>query len=441
LLFQNVRIFVGDGNVIPNGAVLIKGGKIAEVFQNPPADTASLHAEVRDEIGRTVMPGLIDMHVHIGAPGGVYQDPKRYAAPNADAQRLAAYLYCGITAVRSTGDFLNNSLALRSRMRTGDFLGAEFFTYGPVFTAPGGHPTELIESFPAAMRPGVEKEFVRLPKTPAEATQQVDQLKKAGVDGIKAVLESGDRRWHLFNRLDIQIYRAVINRAAAVGLPSATHTGAAADVKDAVEAGTNSIEHGSRVDEIPEALFAAMQSRDIAYDPTLSVLEAFLDQSDGNSEPLERSLVRRVAPPDLISSTSAWLAQQKRDSHDGMFERALTFGNSNLLKAYHAGVLLITGSDAGNMLVIHGPTVQHEMELWVKAGVPAGIALRAATFNAAKVLRADNRIGLIAPQHDATLLLLDGDPVQDITATERIAGVFFKGEEVSRSELLTQDKE
>jgi imidazolonepropionase-like amidohydrolase len=124
-----------------------------------------------------------------------------------------------------------------------------------------------------------------------------------------------------------------------------------------------------------------------------------------------------------------------------MFERALTFGNSNLLKAYHAGVLLITGSDAGNMLVIHGPTVQHEMELWVKAGVPAGIALRAATFNAAKVLRADNRIGLIAPQHDATLLLLDGDPVQDITATERIAGVFFKGEEVSRSELLTQDKE
>lgn len=439
LLFQNVRIFVGDGNVIPNGAVLIRAGKIAQVFQTAPADTASFHAEIRDEVGRTLMPGMIDMHVHIGAPGGVYDDAKRYADPNAGAMRLAAYLYCGITAVRSTGDLLNSSLALRSKMKTGDFLGAELFTYGPVFTAPGGHPTELIDSFPAVMRSTAEKEFVRLPKSSREAMQQVDQLEKAGVDGIKAVLESGDRRWRLFNRLDLGIYQAIISRAAIDHLPSATHTGEAADVRDAVNAGTNSIEHGSLTDEIPEPLFAAMQSRNIAYDPTLSVIEALADQSTATPEPLERSLVRRVAPPDLISSTSAWLARRKRDGTVSPFEHSLAIANSNLLNAYRAGVLLITGSDAGNMLVIHGPTIQHEMELWVKAGVPPGIALRAATFNAAKVLRAESRIGLIAPQHDATFLLLDGDPVQDITATERIASVFFQGEEVSRSQLLSQD--
>lgn len=440
LLFQNVRIFVGDGNVIPNGAVLIKGGKIVQVFQDPPADTRSLNAEVRDESGRTLMPGMIDMHVHIGSPGGIYKDAKRYTAPNADVERLAAYLYCGITAVRSTGDWLNNSLALRAKMRTGEFLGAELFTYGPLFTTPGGHPTELLDSLPPSVRRMGEKEFVRLPKSPEQADQQVDELKKAGVDGIKAVLDAGDRRWQVFNRLDLNIYRAIISRAAADHLPSATHTGSSADVKDALDAGTNSIEHGSLTDEIPDPLFAAMQSRDIAYDPTLSVTEALLDQATGNPEELERPLVRRVAAPDLLSSTREWLAANKDDAHANMYQHVVAFGNSNLLKAYHAGVSLITGSDAGNMLVIHGPTIQHEMELWVKAGIPPGIALRAATYNAAKALRAEDRIGLIAPQHDATLVLLDGDPVQDITASERIASVFFKGEEVSRRDLLSQDK-
>lgn len=441
LLFENVRIFVGDGNVIPNGAVLIKEGKIAQVFQTPPADIESFHAEVRDEVGRTLMPGMIDMHVHIGAPGGVYKDAKRYADPNAAAMRLAAYLYCGITAVRSTGDWLHQSLALRSKMNSGEFLGAELFAYGPLFTAPGGHPTELIDYFPQAMRSEAKNEFLRLPDSPRQAMSQVDDLKKAGVDGIKAVLESGNPHWQLFNRLDLATYRAIISRAAVDGLPSATHTGDAADVRDAVEAGTNSIEHGSFMDDIPAALFHSMQTRDIAYDPTLSVIEGLLDEDTGNPEPLQRSLVQRVAPPDLLLSTTEWLAHTKHSgTQESFFKQAVQFGNTNLMKAYQAGVPLIAGSDAGNMLVIHGPTIQHELELWVKAGIPPGIALRATTFNAAKVLHAESRIGLIAPGRDATLLLLDGDPVEDITATERIASIFFKGEEVSRKDLLTQDK-
>jgi imidazolonepropionase-like amidohydrolase len=90
------------------------------------------------------------------------------------------------------------------------------------------------------------------------------------------------------------------------------------------------------------------------------------------------------------------------------------------------------------MLVIHGPTVQHEMELWVKAGIPASAALQAATYNAAKVLRADNRIGSIQRGRDATLVVLDGDPLQDISNTERISSVMFRGEQVDRSELFGQ---
>jgi imidazolonepropionase-like amidohydrolase len=102
-------------------------------------------------------------------------------------------------------------------------------------------------------------------------------------------------------------------------------------------------------------------------------------------------------------------------------------------------VRLIAGSDAGNMLVIHGPTIQHELELWVKAGVPAAVALQAATYNAAKTLGADDRIGVIQPGHDANLVLLDGDPVEDISSTEHIYSVMFRGERIDRTELFNQD--
>ncbi len=440
VLFQNVKIIVGNGDVVQNGAVLVKAGKIAQVFNTAPANPKSLDAEVIDAAGKTLMPGLIDMHVHIGAPGGVYQDVSKYMDPNAPKRRLAAYLYCGITAVRSTGDWLDSSLKLRALINSGAYLGAEFFAYGPLFTAPGGHPTELLKYLPESQRKNGEQQFVRLPNSAAEARTQVDDLKKAGVDGIKAVLESGNAEWGLFNRLDGGIYRAVIEEARKDGLPSATHTGSAADVKEAVDAGTNSIEHGSMIDLIPPGSFLEMKGKGIAYDPTLSVFEALADLRTGNLDLLNRSLVQQVGPADLLRSTRAVLGEEKPTKKPAEYAPMLDRDNQNLMNAYKAGVLLITGSDAGNLLVIHGPTVQHELELWVKAGIPTAQALQAATYNAAKVLRADDRIGSIQKGRDASLILLDGDPLQDISNTERISTVMFRGERVDRSEIFNQDK-
>ena len=110
----------------------------------------------------------------------------------------------------------------------------------------------------------------------------------------------------------------------------------------------------------------------------------------------------------------------------------------NLLKASHAGVMLVTGSDAGNFLVMHGPTVQHEIELWVAAGIPIDVALQAATSNAAKLLHADSRIGTIEKGKEASLLIVDGNPLQDVHALSAISTVFFKGERIARSQLFDQ---
>ncbi len=439
VLIQNTKIFVGNGTVIERGAVLIRDGKIAEVFGTPPANTRELRAEVVDASGKTLMPGLIDMHVHIGAPGGLYSDPAKYGDPHEPERRIAAYLYCGVTAVRSVGDWLHSALELRSEIDSGKYLGAEFFTYGPLFTAPGGHPEELLQVIPESMRAYARNEFLREPKSPAEARQQVDALKKAGVDGIKAVLEAGSPHWQVFHHLDPAIYSAVISEAAKDGLPSATHTGSAADVHEAIGAGTNSIEHGSMVDLIPDAEFAAMKAKGIAYDPTLSVIEALRDMASGDAGLLNRSLLQQVAPADLLEATRKFLKAKHGDAE--YWDRTLANCNTNLMHAYRLGVLLITGSDAGNMLVIHGPTVQHEMELWVKAGIPPAVALQAATSNASQVLRASKRIGLIQPGLDATFILLDGDPTADISVTEHLNAVYFKGEHIDRTELLRQDVE
>jgi imidazolonepropionase-like amidohydrolase len=87
---------------------------------------------------------------------------------------------------------------------------------------------------------------------------------------------------------------------------------------------------------------------------------------------------------------------------------------------------------------MHGPTVQREVELWTAAGIPIDVALQAATLNAAKVLRADNRIGTVEKGKEASLLIVDGNPLQDVRALSAISVVFFKGERVARPDLFDQ---
>jgi imidazolonepropionase-like amidohydrolase/ABC-type multidrug transport system permease subunit len=440
-LFKNVRIFVGDGRVIPNGAVLVRNGKITEVYDTPPADEKALEAEVIDSSGKTLLPGLIDMHVHLGAPGGIYSNATDYAKPNAAKRELAAYLFSGVTAVRSVGDALDASLKLRTQIADGSYEGAELFVDGPMFTAEGGHGTEYGKYVPENMRAAFNAQISRTPKSAAEARTQVDDLKAKGVDGIKAILEAGSAGM-LFTRLDTAIYREIVKQAHADNLPVATHTGDSSDVKDALEAGTNTIEHGSFRDVIPAELFDAMKEKGIAYDPTLSVIEAVREMSQGKAGLLDRPLVEQVGPKALLDSTRIELARSAKQKVSPELAAGYQRAETNLLSAYQAGVMLITGSDAGNLLVIHGPTVERELQLWVKAGIPPAVALEGATYNAARALRAENRIGSIQKGRDATFILVDGNPIEDINNMERITAVIFLGGWVGRDQsLFEQDKD
>ncbi len=439
-LIQNVRVFVGNGQVIESGAVLVRSGKIEQVYDGSFPDAKSLNAEPIDAAGKTILPGLIDVHVHLGASGGFPEDFSEFDPAKASERALESYLYCGVTTIRSLGDRLDFMLKLRGKFGTGEKLGTELLFCGPLFTAEGGHGTEYARFLPEAMRASFNAQFVRTPKSAEEARKQVDDLAAQHVDAIKGVLEEGVPGYS-FNRMDVNILRAVVDEAHARGLPVAIHTGKSADVIDAVALGTDSVEHGSFADEIPDATIAEMKAKGIAYDPTLSVAEGFTNFAKGDTTLLKRSLVQQVTPKDLLSGTEKAAASDEfKGLREGIshYPMSIQTSGNNLLKAWRAGVMLVTGSDAGNFLVMHGPTVQHEIELWVAAGIPPEVALQAATWNAAKLLRIDSRTGTIEKGKEATLLIVDGNPLQDVRALSAISAVFMKGERVPRSQIFEQ---
>lgn len=439
-LIQNARVFVGDGKVIESASILIKGGKIAEIYEGNAPEAKTLKADLVEAAGKTVLPGLIDVHVHLGATGGFIEDWSKFDAKKAMEREMRAYLYCGITSVRSAGDTVDDTLKVRKLFGSGEKLGTELFMCGPLFTTEGGHGTEYGKFLPEPMRAGFIAQFVRTPKSSEEARKQVDALAAQRVDAIKGVLEAG-APGYAFNRMDVNILRAVAEEAHAKNLPVAVHTGKAQDVDDAVSLHADSIEHGSFVDEISDATIAAMKANGTAYNPTLSVVEGLTSFAKGDMSLLKRSLVQQVTQKDLLSGTERAAAKPEMDGmREGLkhWPMSLDIGGKNLLKVWRAGVPLVTGSDAGNFLVLHGPTIQREVELWVAAGIPIEVALQAATLNAAKLLRAESRIGTVEKGKEATLLIVDGNPLQDVHALSSVSTVFMKGERVNRTALMQE---
>ena len=155
----------------------------------------------------------------------------------------------------------------------------------------------------------------------------------------------------------------------------------------------------------------------MTYDPTLSVADAFLQFAAGKLDNLNRSLVQQVVPGRILALTRSMIDspdERKIRNALAQYPIDMKIARDNLLRAWKAGVTLVTGSDAGNMMVFHGPTVQRELELWVEAGIPVKVALQAATLNGARSLRADARFGSVEKGKEATLLVVDGNPLEDV---------------------------
>lgn len=441
VLLRDARVFIGDGRVLEQASVLIKDGKIDRIIEGPAPDAKSLAADPFECTGKTVLPGFIDAHIHAGAPGGYYEDPREYQKPGRDKRALAQYLYSGVIAVRSTGDWVDSALKLKAISKDGAFLGADYYSTGPLFTAEGGHPTQMLQYLPGNMKDYGKGQFVRLPKSADEGRAMVRDLHKAGFDGIKIVLEEGSPGMPM-PRFDLAIATAVAAEARSLKLPVAVHTHSVRDIRDALAIGATSIEHGAMVEPIPADLLTALAKAGVYYDATLAVADGYEQWIAGKTGLLELGLVRQTQEKALLDQTrKVMFAPMGIGMRNGMrnYRMSIETASENLKRAADAGVKIVTGTDAGNPLTFHGPGVHRELRLWVAAGVSPRVALQGATGNAAQLLGIANRVGFLKPGLEASLFVVDGNPLEDITSTERIWQVWFKGERIVRPELFDQE--
>jgi imidazolonepropionase-like amidohydrolase len=388
LALTGATVLVGDALEPRRGhTVLLRQGTIVEVGAAvviPPSATRM------DLSGYTLLPGLMDLHVHLGAPelaadekpgllhtAGLVLESVRFVPG-----KRRALLAHGVTAVRCLGNDHAWVTELRQLLRDGELEGPRLFAAGPLFTAPGGHPVATL----FADRPGETSGFVRLPGTPEDARGAVQALSTGDgrVDLIKVVQDRG-RPGRSLQPIDPGVLRAIVVEAHQRGLPVVAHWGTLQDLEDVLAAGVDGLEHVGRVLEgWPAGVVGALVEREIPMTPTLGVMAVKLPPET------MRELGRRVA------------------------------------EFHGAGGRVVVGSDAGMPGVAFGPGVHRELELLVESGLTPQQALRAATSEAARVLKASH-IGAIASGRAADLVAVEGDPLQEIRAARNVVLVFRDG--------------
>ncbi|MBX9603489.1 MAG: ABC transporter permease [Bryobacteraceae bacterium] len=428
-LIRDVKVIHGDGGVTERGAVLIRAGRIARIFTGASPDADSLKAEPVEGAGRTVIPALVDARVDLMSPGGTLPNPADYSPQKSVPRALAAYLYSGVAAVR-TGGAVDRALEeTAAGIATGEKLGAEPVFSGVLFARKDGAGAEMLRDVPEAYRSTAETHLFRFPASADEARQMVRDLKHQGATSVRA-WSGGDKP------IEPAIFRAIAAEAAALGLPLACYTTDAAAVAAALDAGASQIENGSFTELLPRDLLERMKSRGVTYIPMLASIEARAELGRGSLALLDRPLVRQVGPPALLESTRKTFAALRASGDRSILDLA----GRNLAAAVHAGVTVAAGTGSGAMLLPHGPAIHRELQLWVEAGVDPRLAVQAATFHAASAIGLASRLGRIHEGAEATLLILDGDPVADIKSTERLSTYFFRGGRVNRVRLFEDFK-
>jgi len=405
LLIQDARIFVGDGEVIERGSVLIEDGRIKEVVRG--ADTAiPSDVTVVAASGKTLLPGLIDTFSLPGETAGVdaaLDEKGKEKLQNA----LATQLYCGVTAVRGVDLPLEVQNEVKSEITEGAVLGAELITCGPAGTKGGFSEGSSFMGQTAAQPRDADSLIFQIPRQPRKPYL-----------GMMQVLASR-------------------GRTSGISLIGVLES--AAGLRAALEIGLQQVVYPFPEQPFEEEGLAQAATSNVLLSISLAWPEAVLALSHRDPSLLDRSLVQQVASAETIEQLSEKLkAGTLMTDMPSEKEAEMAFENARkaLLSAYGAGVALIPGSQSGRPLLLHGPSLHHELQAWTEAGIPAGDVLRAATGVAADAVGAGDRIGRIKPGYEATVLLVDGDPTSDVAALERISTVIFKGERINRSSLL-----
>jgi imidazolonepropionase-like amidohydrolase len=390
---------VKTGKLLSDQTLVIEDGKIVSVGASaeakPPADAVRI--ELPDA---TVLPGLIDAHTHLTMDPKFGYEELGISIPRealTGAKNARVTLQAGFTTVRNVGASGFTDVALRDAINSGDVPGPRMLVSGPPLSITGGHADNNLLPFEYhATSDGVADgvDGVR---------HMVRQDIKYGADMIKfmasgGVLSKGDNPQA--SQYTLEEMKAIVEEAHRLGRKVAAHAHGAQAILWASEAGVDSIEHGSYIDD---ASIAEMKKNGTYLVPTLYLGDWFLENAEKNH-----------VPDFLLAKAKAVMPAARQ----------------NIAHAFASGVKVAFGTDAA--VYPHGMNA-HEFAVMVKLGLTPLQAIQAATINAADLLGWSGKVGSLDPGAWGDVIAVDGDPLKDVTILEHVKFV-MKGGDVVRNE-------
>lgn len=389
----------------PSGpsTIIVDNGRIVEVRDGRvPAPAGAATIELGD---KTVLPGLIDSHVHLISDRGGEQELLAEVRDDRSLHALETQmngmktLRAGFTTVRNLGDEHGDTLALREAVKRGWVQGPRIVDAAQAISTTGGHMDgrgSLNDDLVAHWNPSPENLCDSVESCRRAVRRQIDR----GADVIKFATTGGvTSGTGLATRMFDDEAKALVETAHAYGRKVAVHAHGADGIKLALRAGADSIEHGTVMDDEIIKLF---KQTGAYYVPTLSTVNGYIER--------------------LAKDPNAYTGAVKQQ-----IEWRIGITGQSVKKAYPAGVKIAFGTDAG--VSKHGRNAD-EFELLVKFGMPPVEAIKAATVNAADLLGLSNEVGTIEPGKSADIIAVAGDPLTDVTVLKNVAFVMARGDVV-----------
>lgn len=379
--------------------IVVRGGKIVEVRDGfSGGEAGSRVVDLRDKY---VLPGLIDMHVHLFSTGRPLeqrlQDPYQEHEDNAyeglrNAERT---LMAGFTTVRDLGSEGPAITSLRDVINTGEHPGPTIVPAARMVSVSGGHGD--VNGFNRTLTHAYKVERDSVCDGPDDCRRAVRRQVSAGAEVIKFAA-SGGVGSNVAGGLGRQMFddemKAIVDTARLFGRKVAAHAHGADGVKAAIRAGVDTIEHGSYIDEEAIRLFKANNTY---FVPTMLAFQSVIEQAK-----------RGERPP---ASAAKALEVEK-------------VATKNISNAIRSGVPIAFGTDSG--VGEHGINAR-EFKLMVDAGMAPADAIKSATVNAADAIGRPASIGTIEPGKDADIIAISGDPVADVTRLQNVDFVMRRG--------------
>lgn len=416
VLLRDVRLI--DGTGAPpreHVSLLLRNGRIEKIGETMLVPSG---VQVRELTGKTVMPGLISAHSHLGLiVDGAESSSTGYTRENVTAQ-LQQFERYGVTTILSLG--LNRDLVydLRDEQRAGRLGGATILTAGRGIGVPGGAPPLLAAA-----------DQVYRPATVEEARKEVDEFAGHRADMVKIWV---DQLHGAGPEMTPEIYKAVIEEAHKKHMRVAAHEYALEDARQLVADGVDVLAHSVRDQVVDDAFLQAMKQNKVWYVPTFTVDESFFVYAERPAF-MRTAFFQQAAGPKLLAKFNApgYAEKINQDAQTAQHRKDFAVGQQNLKKLFDDGVNVGFGTDSGAVPGrIPGFAEHRELELMVEAGLTPMQAITAATGENAKLLHLADR-GTIAAGKRADLLVLDADPLADIRNTRRIVAVYHDGRSIA----------